>query len=790
MKSNPLRKILPVTIVAFALPAMGLTQLVFAHDGDEEHEHEHQPPTAEVREVYKPTLLPDRIVLTWTGDPATSQAVTWRTSTQITQGIAEIAKAEAGPGFPAKAVRVNATSQALLTNLSTAHYHTVEFQDLQPKTKYAYRVGDGVNWSEWFHFTTASSQPEPFSFIYFGDAQNDVRSMWSRVIREAYGDAPEAAFMLHAGDLVNRAEADHEWGEWFGAGNWVNAMVPSIAVPGNHEQAKLPDGSRRLSHHWRPTFAFPENGPPGLEESCYTLVYQGVRIIGLNSNHQQEDQAVWLDKVLSENECQWVVCTFHHPMHSTGKDRDNSELRALWKPVLDEHQVDLVLQGHDHTYGRTGLKTPRGLPQTISNVPTGVSKQDEATGTVYVVSVSGPKMYSLQPHPFMVRTAEDTQLYQIITIDGNELRYEARTAVGKLYDAFTLHKKEGEINELIDQIPETPERRRVPEKPAPNDETKQSMLKSNGVPVVEPSMRLLNPEAVDQDDLCIWRHPVDPALSTIITSDKSANRIFVYDLEGKLLSSHEVAKPGNIDIRGNFPLAGNRVDLVVANQRDDGERLVAFRVDPKTRELVRVDRGDLMTGPNYGGCLYHSLKTDRFYFFSTSEEAGTVQFELKDDGDGQVISTKVRTLPLGKSEGAVADDQSGIVYIAEEEKGIWKVGAEPGDSTTGELVVTVGQDGIQGDLEGVTLTAPNEGDRFLVFSDQGASTMHVLPLDGSTTTKRFTIDGVKETDGIDLTMTPLGDKYPNGIFACHSDEDRCPIVVTPIERIHEALHRE
>ena len=163
-------------------PAMG-------HEGEEDHAHGPEP--VDLTEVYAPTVLPDRIVLTWTGDPATSQAVTWRTSTEVREALAEIAPAGPGPKFPENATTIPASSQALMTNLNTAHFHTVEFKDLKPSTKYAYRVGDGVNWSEWFHFTTASDQPEPFSFIYFGDAQNDVRSMWSRVIREAYGDALE-----------------------------------------------------------------------------------------------------------------------------------------------------------------------------------------------------------------------------------------------------------------------------------------------------------------------------------------------------------------------------------------------------------------------------------------------------------------------------------------------------------------------------------------------------------------------------------------------------------------------
>ena len=407
--------------------------------------------------TWQPARVPDRIVLTWSEDPATTQSVTWRTSTEITAAAAQITIADPGPDLEKTAQTVAAASEPLTTNLGPAHYHSVTFTGLNPATLYAYRVGDGQTWSEWFQFRTAAATAQPFSFIYFGDAQNDIRSKWSRVIRSAWRDAPKAAFMIHAGDLINNAETDQEWGEWFGAGAWLNAMVPSIPVPGNHEMAGG-DGVRRLSRHWRPSFTLPQNGPAGLNESCFTLVYQGVRIIGLNSNESHAEQAAWLDDVLSKNKEKWVICTFHHPMFSTGKDRDNKELRAQWKPILDKHRVDLVLQGHDHTYGRTGLETP----VAAANAGTGANARDTFTGTVYVVSVSGPKMYNLQRHPFMPRQAEGTQLYQIIHVNGDKLGFEAYTATGELYDAFTLTKQESGPNSLLEQIPDTPERLRPP----------------------------------------------------------------------------------------------------------------------------------------------------------------------------------------------------------------------------------------------------------------------------------------------------------------------------------------
>ncbi len=422
-----------------------------------------EPAAGIIPEVHKadlamPGIMPDRIVLTWHGDPTTTQAVTWRTSTAVTRAVAELAVADGGPKFTRFVASFPARTESLKTDLNEAHFHSVRFDGLDPGKRYVYRVGDGTNWSEWFQFSTASSEPKPFSFIYFGDAQNDLRSMWSRVIREAHREAPKASFMIHAGDLINRAESDSDWHEWFAAGSWLNGMVPSIPAPGNHEMAKIDDDHRRLTHHWRPQFTLPENGVSGLEETCYTLVYQGVRIIVLNSNEKLQEQAAWLDATLAANKEKWVICTFHFPIFSTGKNRDNETLRTAWKPILDKYKVDLVLQGHDHTYGRTGLDTPIAT----ANLQTGVNASEMTSGTVYVVSVSGPKMYDVQKHPFMKRAAEDTQLFQIIHINQDQLHYEAYTAAGVLYDAFTLTKRPGMPNELTEQIPPTPERLRPP----------------------------------------------------------------------------------------------------------------------------------------------------------------------------------------------------------------------------------------------------------------------------------------------------------------------------------------
>jgi hypothetical protein len=414
------------------------------------HEVEHAEQVFTDEEQHKPTPLPDRVVLTWSGDPTTSIDITWRTDATTGDPVAEFARADSlvgnlSSGAVPHSTRVTGSKSEFASDLGTCQQNTINLRSLQPGTMYAYRVGDGQQWSEWFQFRTASSTDEPFTFVYFGDAQNAIRSLWSRVIREANQHAPRAAFMLHAGDLVNNDNDDAEWGEWFGAGGWLNGMIPVVATPGNHEY----DDDDQLTRHWRPQFAFPMNGPSGLEETVYWFDYQGARVVSLNSNERIDEQRDWLRSVLSElNRPKWTIVTFHHPIFSASRERDNPELRAAWRPVLEEHGVDLVLQGHDHAYARSGLGGPKNVPEGVRH---------KSSNTVYVVSVSGPKMYSINKKWEVSRVASGVQLFQVIHVSRENIRYEARLATGELYDAFTLHKHTDGKTAITEQVPDLKE---------------------------------------------------------------------------------------------------------------------------------------------------------------------------------------------------------------------------------------------------------------------------------------------------------------------------------------------
>lgn len=310
---------------------------------------------------------------------------------------------------------------------------------------------------------------------------------------------------------------------------------------------------------------------------------------------------------------------------------------------------------------------------------------------------------------------------------------------------------------------------------------------ADGSPV-QPTVSLLGAPALDQDDLCFWTHPSEPEKSTVIVSDKAANRIFVYNLNGQLMQELEADKPGNIDIRKGVMLGNRKSTIVAVTIRRGGHRLQIYEVNPDTGTLTRIDAG-ISTVPNYGGCLYHSRRTGCLYFVTTSEESAIAQYELRADVQGRITGLLVREWSGGKCEGAVADDAAGVLYIGEEAKGVWKVGAEPDDPTPGRLIVEVGQHGIVGDIEGISIFPTPEDQGYLIVSDQGSSRFHVLERQNENRyLTSFSIEGASETDGIDAVPGNFGNQFPEGIFGCHTDGKRCAMLLTSWKSVADVIN--
>jgi len=280
------------------------------------------------------------------------------------------------------------------------------------------------------------------------------------------------------------------------------------------------------------------------------------------------------------------------------------------------------------------------------------------------------------------------------------------------------------------------------------------------------------------DDATIWINPDNPALSRVIGTDKKTG-LLVFDLEGRIVQRLDDGPMNNVDLRPAFRLGGRVVDLVCATSTRDNS-IAVYAVDRATGELTRAPGGTIPTGLQrlYGLCM-HRDSAGRTFVFVNDRASNVQQYRLRDRG-GSIDAELVRSFVVGGGvEGMVADDELGLLYIGEEENGIWRYGTEPGfNQNRRRLVDTTLGGRLTADVEGLALAIFADGTGVLIASSQGSSTFAVYDrrppnqfigkfriVDGNG------IDGVTETDGVAVTTFAIPPAFPGGLLVVQDDRN-------------------
>ncbi len=283
------------------------------------------------------------------------------------------------------------------------------------------------------------------------------------------------------------------------------------------------------------------------------------------------------------------------------------------------------------------------------------------------------------------------------------------------------------------------------------------------------------------DGVAIWVHPTDRSQSLIIGADPSKG-LGTFDLRGELVEvvNFGGGGAGEVDVRYNFPLNGEKIPIVVSgNNKKNTIRI--FRVNSATRLLEEITGTRAALGINaYGCCLYRSSKTEKYYVFVTSREGLIEQWELFDNGKGKVDARRVRAINIldgsqpgesPKTEACVADDELGWVYMAQEvECNIWRYGAEP-DQGSQRKLMDHAKIGAKDNVEGLAVYHAGKGAGYLVASIQGSWKYKVYDRANDNRyigtfdlTKADGTGAVQSHDCIEITHVNLGRGFTKGLL--------------------------
>ncbi len=296
------------------------------------------------------------------------------------------------------------------------YYLHTALDGLRPDTTYYYGVGhEGFDPAERLEtlgsFRTAPARPRTFVFTAFGDQGVSYDALANDQV--ILGQSP--AFHLHAGDICyadtsgDGKESDvydaRVWDQFLAQTESVAKSVPWMVTTGNHDMEAWysPNGYGGQSARW----ALPENGfDPRRSPGVYSFVYGNVGVVALDANdvsyeipanlgHSGGRQTKWLDRRLGElradKDVDFLVVFFHHCAYSTSTHASDGGVRDAWVPLFTKHQVDLVINGHNHVYERTDAIKGGEVGR---KVPVGASTDPARDGIVYVTAGgAGKELY-------------------------------------------------------------------------------------------------------------------------------------------------------------------------------------------------------------------------------------------------------------------------------------------------------------------------------------------------------------------------------------------------------------
>ncbi|GAA0403149.1 hypothetical protein Acor_33650 [Acrocarpospora corrugata] len=349
------------------------------------------------------------------GADESQRTVTWYSSADIAQKIQLAPTAElANNEFPAGAAVFDAVGSGNIATSGGFNRHAT-ISGLKEDTVYSYRVGAEGNWSPTYSFKTQDFDGN-YDFLFFGDPQigssGDVpkdQAGWQDTLDVALAANPDSELLVSGGDQVETANTESQWTAFLAPDKL--RQYPWAATIGNHDVG----GKAYEQHLYTPntdrSAPLYANGNPASNTSGgnYWYVYKDVLFIDINSNSYANSQGgggdaahlAYVTDIINRhgNEAKWKVLVLHHAIYSPAahaKDGDAKVRRVDFPTAFSNLGVDLVLQGHDHSYSRSYLikNSQKANPE---EQPGAADVYPGPGGVLYVTgnSASGSKYYDI-----------------------------------------------------------------------------------------------------------------------------------------------------------------------------------------------------------------------------------------------------------------------------------------------------------------------------------------------------------------------------------------------------------
>jgi len=279
------------------------------------------------------------------------------------------------------------------------------------------------------------------------------------------------------------------------------------------------------------------------------------------------------------------------------------------------------------------------------------------------------------------------------------------------------------------------------------------------------------------DDPAFWFNKKEPSKSVIFGTDKKAG-LHSFSLNGKRMQFISSGKINNIDSRSGYSFGAKNFSILAGSNASNDSIIIYLINNDGIIEKLNKNEFKTELESIYGLCMYKSSKSKATYIFVSDAITLTIN-QYRVLNFFPIKAQLVREIKTDStSEGCVVDDETGILYFAQEDEnsGVYFVDAEPKDNEINTIDIIKENGGnINGDTEGLAILNHPEG-KLLIASSQGSSDFTVYNLNNMnefigrfSIGKNNEIDGVSRTDGIEIYNGHINEDYESGILIAQDD---------------------
>lgn len=252
------------------------------------------------------------------------------------------------------------TDENLANPFEARNIFSAEITNLISDTDYIFRINDGNNnYSDIYHFTTASKNDSDFSFVWLTDNHYNTIYAGAETSEETIKQAMnlrnnQIKFVLDTGDMIDTGGNSKIWDLMFSQRETLK-QLPLLSTTGNHEL--YVNGTGQWDNRFQAAYnALPKNSVEGkLGTSCY-FYYNDVLFIIFEdvSSSSYDLQLEWMENLLKEakeeNKAKLIIAACHAPIQSEDPSNSKNDRDTTIMNLFDKYGVDLVLTGHYHSH--------------------------------------------------------------------------------------------------------------------------------------------------------------------------------------------------------------------------------------------------------------------------------------------------------------------------------------------------------------------------------------------------------------------------------------------------------